>query len=95
MQIQDKNIQPQFENVAEPWSIYDTLIICPTFYGQESSVQGWFQTFPAFSQQERHSFFKSRTEANASQAYCNKQTADTMDFAMEVYSFGLTFQYAT
>lgn len=80
-----------YQNVAEAWSVYDTMILCPTFYGQESSVQGWFQTFVAFSQEERHSFFKSRTEANASQAYCNKQTADSMDFAMEVYSLGCAF----
>lgn len=87
--LEDKS--PQFTNVAEAWSLYDTLIVSPTWYGQEDSVQGWFANFPAFSQQERHSFFKSRTEANASLAYCNKNTADTMDFAMEVYSMGCAF----
>lgn len=80
-----------FENVQEAWPLYDTLIVSPTLYGQESSVNGWFTSFDNFAQNERHSFFKNRTEASASLAYCNKQTADTMDFAMEVYSFGCAF----
>lgn len=92
-QIQQKEaaMAAGFANVAEAWPIYDTLILSSTFYGQEASVQGWFASFVAFSQQERHSFFKSRTEANASLAYCNKQTADSMDFASEVYSIGCAF----
>lgn len=81
----------EFANVQESWPLYDTLCVCSEFFGQESSIDGWFGNFVNFGQQERHSFFKSRTEANASLAYCNKQTVDSMDFAFEAYSIGAAF----
>jgi hypothetical protein len=81
----------RFANVAESWPLYDTACVCAEFFGQESSIDGWFSNFVTFGQQERHSFFKGRTEAQASLAYCNKQNVDNMDFAFEVYSIGLSF----
>lgn len=87
----EQEISERYENVAEAWPMYDTLIICGTMYGQEASVPGWFTSMPAFGAQERHSFFNSRTEALAHLSYSNKQTVDSMDFAMEVYSFGIGF----
>ena len=80
----------RFKNVAESWTLYDSILVCETFYGTEPSVQGWFTTFNAFAQQEQHIFFKSRTEAIAGGAYTNQQSADTMDFAFVAYSMGIT-----
>jgi hypothetical protein len=81
----------RFLNVAEAWDVHDTVLVSPKFYGQEQNVPGWFTDFTLFGGQERHSFFNARTEATTDLAYCNKQTADTMDFAMEIYSFGCAF----
>jgi hypothetical protein len=91
IELQERVTSSRFLNVAEAWPVYDTVLVCPQFFGQEQNVGGWFQTFATFAGQERHSFFNVRTEATSDLAYCNKQTADTMDFAMEVYSFGCSF----
>lgn len=81
----------KYKNVAEAWPIYDTLVVCPEFFGTEDQNRGWFTSFPAFSAQDRHSFFNIRTEATAGLAYCNKQQTDSMDFAYEIYSIGCAF----
>lgn len=91
IQVAERVEASRFLNVAEAWDIHDTVLISPVFYGQESNVPGWFTDFVLFAGQERHSFFNARTEAISDLAYCNKQTADTMDFAMEIYSFGCAF----
>lgn len=78
-------------NVREAWAIYDTLIISPTWYGTEAQNRGWFANFVAFAQQEQHQFFIQRTEATAGLAYCNKQTADSMDFGFELFTVGCAF----
>lgn len=84
------NVKP-YTNVAESWPVYDTLCVCNTFYGTESVQQGWFNTFIAMSQREQHSFFKARTEGSIGLQYSNKQNQDTMDFAFEAYSLGVSF----
>lgn len=76
-------------NVKEAWALYDTIVVCSTFFGNETSVQGWFNNFVTFGQQPQHSFFKSRTLAQAGQQYCNQMNADTMDFAFVADSIGL------
>lgn len=91
IELQERVTASRFMNVAEAWPVYDTVLLSPTFFGQEQNVQGWFTSFQTFANQERHSFFNVRTEATTDLAYCNKQTADTMDFAMEIYSFGCAF----
>lgn len=83
---QYKNSPP---NVREAWALFDTVVICSDFYGNETSVQGWFNSFQTFGQQAQHSFFKSRTAAQAGQMYCNQMNADTMDFAFVADSIGL------
>jgi len=90
-QIQQQPVQKPIMNVAESWPIYDTLCVCNTFYGSESTEQGWFTSFANFAGKETHSFFKQRTEGNIGLQYTNKQTVDTMDFAYEAYSMGISF----
>ncbi len=90
--IQKQEAAPnRFRNVAEIWPLYDTAIICSAQFGQEANVNGWFTSFQDFALVERHSFFTSRTEANAHLSYCNKTTADSMDFAFEANSIGVAF----
>ena len=79
------------ENVREAWSIYDTMVISPQWFGSEDQNAGWFNSVQLFSNQETHSFFKARTEATASLAYCNKQTADSMDFVFLANTIGVAF----
>lgn len=94
MQTEEKEVVQLFAkyaNVAESYPLYDTILICPTFYGQESNVRGWFQTFAAFSAQEEHHFFTVRNESLAGLPYCNMQSADSMDYPFLAYSMGLRF----
>jgi len=78
-------------NVSESASLFDTILICSEFYGQEQTVQGWFTTFAAFGAQEEHHFFTIRNESIASAAYCNLQSADSLDFPFLAYNIGLRF----
>lgn len=89
--VQERVTASRYMNVAEAWPVFDTVLVSPTYYGAEQNQNGWFTTFDQFAQRERHSFYTGRTEATAGLSYCNKQTADTMDFAMEVYSIGAAF----
>lgn len=78
-------------NVAESWTIYDTVLICNTYYGNEQNINTWFNTFQQFAQNETHRFFKSRTRGTAGLAYNNQNNADTMDFAFVAFTMGLSF----
>jgi hypothetical protein len=83
--------QQQFApNVAEPWVLYDSIVICDEdgMYGSESTTPGFFTNFATFAAQESHTFFKTRTEGMVGLEYTNMQSADSMDFAFECYSFG-------
>lgn len=93
-QIPDQNQSPLM-NVGESFCLYDTMVVSDQFVGSEANVRGWFRDFPTMGQQERHTFFKDRTEALASLAYCNKQTSDLLDFAFEAYSVGVQFRAPT
>jgi len=81
----------QFDNVSEPWILYDSIVICPQFYGAENNIPGWFNTYAAMGGQQFHSFFKTRTEGTAGLQYCNAQSADTMDYVYLLYSIGVNF----
>jgi hypothetical protein len=78
-------------NVMEPWTIYDSIVICRQFYGNELTVPGWFNSFQNFGNQQLHRFFKSRNEAGCSLAYNNMQSQDRADFAFHVISMGVYF----
>lgn len=85
-------MEREFMNVQESWPIFDTLLVSQDFAQSSSDIaQGWQPSFGAFANQETYSFFKQRTEGSADLAYTNKQSADTMDFAFELYSIGVSF----
>jgi hypothetical protein len=75
-------------NVVEAWPLYDSIVICPTLYGNEFQA-GWFTSLAAFGAQETHSFWKQRTEGLVGLPYTNQQSADSMDFAFVAHSVGL------
>lgn len=88
----DKEVAKLFAepaNVSESFPLYDTILICSQFYGQEANVRGWHTTFAAFAAQEEHHFYTVRNEALASLPYCNLQSADSMDYPYLAYSMGL------
>lgn len=76
-------------NVGEPWILYDTILICSDCK-IDPIPKGWFTSFTTAGVPERHSFFKGRTESLVGLEYCNQQSGDTMDYAFELYSMGLT-----
>jgi hypothetical protein len=78
----------QYANVVETWSLYDSIVICPTLYGTEQNAS-WFTTFAGFSTRETHRFYKTRTEATVGPQYNNQQSSDSMDFAFKIHSIGL------
>ena len=80
----------KYKNVREPWEIHDTICVCNTLYGNESQV-GFFPTFVAFSQREKHLFFKTRSEGNTHLAYNNQSAADRVDFVFHLFSVGVHF----
>jgi|WetSurMetagenome_2_1015567.scaffolds.fasta_scaffold26671_3 hypothetical protein len=80
-----------YKNVAESAALYDTVVICKNMYGKETSIGGWFNTFAGFAANEKHTYFKSRTEGSSHLAYCNMQSADNVDFVFKVFSFGVRF----
>ncbi len=82
----------KYANVVEAWPLYDTIIVCRQFFGQEQSVNGWFSSFVTFGAQETHSFFKVRTEGTAGLQYTNQQSSDSMDFAFIADSIGIAIQ---
>lgn len=87
-------------NVSEIYPLYDSIILSQRLWGNESKVKGWFgghsgdpwaKPFEQFGDTPEHIFFKDRTEGNSDLAYCNLQSAETMDFAYRLYSIGIRF----
>jgi hypothetical protein len=78
-------------NVMEPWTIYDSIVICRQLFGNEQTVPGWFTSWVNFGAQPVHRFFKSRNEAGCGLAYNNMQSQDRADFAFHALSLGLYF----
>jgi len=73
----------------EPAVLYDSVLICREFYGNESRVNGWFPSFRAFAAQDEHIFFKGRNRAACGLAYNNLDSRDKMDFAFWCSSIGV------
>lgn len=86
-----KSIMTDKVNVAETWSIYDTILVSNTFFGAEQNINTWYSSFANFSRPERHFFFKNRTKGTAGLPYTNRNNADTMDFAFVAFTWGISF----
>lgn len=84
-------MEQPFNNVREAFPLYDTVIVSKQLYGKEASIPGWYQTMRAFAQDERHTFFKSRTAGNSHLAYSNFDSVDNIDYVFRAYSLGVTF----
>ena len=80
-----------YTNVAEPYPLYDTVIVSNTLYGKEQSIVGWYTNFRDFASDTRHTFFKSRTAGSSHLAYTNMDSADVVDFVYKVFSLGVRF----
>jgi hypothetical protein len=87
-------------NVSEICPLIDTVIVSQQLWGNEIKVKGWFgghsgdpwaRPFEQFAATPEHLFFKERTEGNSDAAYCNLQSAETMDYAYRLYSIGVRF----
>lgn len=78
-------------NVAEPYPIYDTVIVSSQLYGKELGIVGWYTNFRDFADDTRHTFFKSRTAGSSDLAYCNMDSADNIDFVYKAFSIGVRF----
>lgn len=87
-------------NVSEIYPLYDSVVVSQRFWGNEENVKGWFggsankpweRPMERFAATPVHLFFKTRTEGSADLAYCNLQSAETMDFAYRCYSIGVRF----
>jgi hypothetical protein len=86
-----KKIVKDKVNVAETWSLHDTILVCNTYYGAEQNINTWFNSFFDFSRPERHFFFKNRTKGTAGLPYSNRNNADTMDFAFVAFTWGISW----
>jgi hypothetical protein len=80
----------EYKLVQEPWEIHDTLCVCRELYASEARA-GYFTTFAAFGAQQRHLFFKRRSEAIVHRSYCNSQSEDRTDFVFYAFQLGLMF----
>ncbi|MEJ2330815.1 MAG: hypothetical protein P8Z33_13375 [Gammaproteobacteria bacterium] len=84
-------MEKAFLNVTESYPLYDTILICSDFYGKETNIVGWFTNFRDFANNDKHTFFKSRTIGSTHLAYCNFDSADNVDFVYVAMSMGVRF----
>lgn len=81
-------MKKQFSNVAEAWSIYDTVVISGA--AGVDSVQGWFNNFAGLGAAQTVNFFNVRNR-QIGLPWNNQDTRDAMAFPIEIYGFGITF----
>lgn len=79
-----------FENVLEPWVIYDTIIVCSLLKNAENHA-GFFTTFAGFGAKNRHIFFKQRSRGIVHLAYNNMDSEDRVDYVFHVFGLGIEF----
>ena len=78
-------------NVFETSSYWDTIIVCPSLFGNEASANGWFTSIAGFGAQQEHRFFKNRNQAMVGLAYNNMMSSDRSDYPFRAVSLGLSF----
>ena len=91
-------LEGQFYNVAERYTLYDTIAIVGNLTSLAKQPPGWYSTFAAFGGGVNHSFFNVRNRGNCEPAYCNMDARDQLSFAFQLQSIGCAFwgcTYAT
>lgn len=83
-------IQGEFYNVAEKYTLFDTIAVAGNLDSLSRQPPGWFSTFAAFSAGQ-HSFFNVRNQGNCESAYCNLDSRDQTAYAMRIESIGLAW----
>jgi hypothetical protein len=80
-QMETHNMQGEFMNVAERFSLYDSICVVGNYDARSRKPLGWYSTFAAFAG-GNHSFFNVRNKGSCELAYCNIDTRDQMAYAM-------------
>jgi hypothetical protein len=88
-------IDGEFYNVAEKYTLYDTIAIVGNLTSLAKQPPGWFSTFAAFGAGVNHSFFNVRNRGNCEPAYCNMDARDQLSFAFQLQSIGCAFWGST
>lgn len=83
------DIRKKFENVAENWVLYDTILV-----GAAVSVlkfnDGWFTTFNGIGQTADLPFFNVRSRAHGL-AYNNQDKRDSLAWPFRIFTLGVSF----
>lgn len=91
-------LQGEFYNVGERYTLYDTIAIVGNLTSFAKQPPGWFATFAAFGAGVNHSFFNVRNRGNCEDCYCNLDARDQLSFAFQLESIGAAWwgtTYAT
>lgn len=84
-------VGPEFYNVGEEYTWYDTVAIRQDLDQLSKQPPGWYTTFALFSGANQHSFFNVRNTANCDDAYCNQETRDLTAYAFQADSISCSF----
>lgn len=79
-----------FKNIAEVWTLYDSVLV--TEYNINQSIQqpGWFTTFAEAGAAQNFSFFNVRNR-QAGLSFNNQDTRDALAFPLVIYGMGVQF----
>lgn len=77
-----------FENVGEPWLLYDSVLIGPT---QKDRARGWYEDFAALGAAGNVNFFNVRNRSTTHPAYNDFDASDDVPFVFWAYSIGIEF----
>lgn len=84
-----KTVAGRFENVAENWSLYDSVIV----HNDIASLayrDGWFTSFAALGANQEIPFFNVRNRNHGLWA-CNQDTRDAMAYGFRIFTIGVQF----
>jgi hypothetical protein len=77
------------ENVKEPWTIYDTVLVGSYVSSLQQNV-GYFTTFALMGAATNIPFFNVRNR-NHGLAYNNQDTRDQLPYVFHLYTIGISF----
>lgn len=91
--VSDRNdptliMQKKYYNVAESWTLYDTILVGPQPSGM--NVEGWMADFPDLGNLNDINFFNVRNR-NVGLPYNNQDTRDQLPYGFYIESIGIAF----